>query len=317
MQQILNADTSALCKAGMQIDICIPMYRQDPSELIRDLAGQPTAENTTLTVYDDGSCDPVLTRAVTAALAEYPGRGRLIGQSENRGRAQARNALIEAAAADWLLFLDSDMRVSGQDFLLKYRDAAAHQGRPCCIVGGFGVDMGSVTRANRLHAMQSIRSECVDAAARNLDPGRYVFTSNIFLHRKLYADVPFDGAFTGWGWEDVEWGLRLAETFPVLHIENRALHLGLDEDIALLHKYENSAQNFMRMLERHPDSVKRMPVYRMASRLTYLPALRALTWAMRRAALSQSMTIPGQVRLLALKLFRVSVYAQALNAANA
>lgn len=316
MEQAVAARPVAPCESEARIDICIPMYRHNPSELIRDLARQRSAANTTLTVYDDGSCDPALTQAVTAALAEYPGRAHLIGETTNLGRSQARNALIAAAESDWLLFLDSDMRIPGHDFLTLYRRAAAQQRHPCCIVGGFGVDPDSVTPGNRLHALQSIRSECVDAADRNRDPGRYVFTSNIFLHRKLYAEVPFDSRFNGWGWEDVEWGLRLAQAFPVLHIENRAMHLGLDEDVTLLNKYENSAQNFMRMLESHPDSVKRMPVYRMANHLTHLPALRALIWATRRAALSHNRTIPNRVRLLALKLFRVSVYARALNAAS-
>lgn len=296
------------------VAICIPVFHDDPSSLIAQLSRQRGAEQATLLIYDDGSGAPDLTARITTALEAYPGRKRLITAERNLGRAAARNALIHAAEADWLLFLDGDMRLDHDGFLMAYTEAAARQPGPCCIVGGFGVDRAIVTEATRLHALHSQSSECLDAATRRNDPGRFVFTANIFVHRQIALNAPFNDRFRGWGWEDVDWGLSVAATWPVVHIDNPAIHLGLDEDAVLLRKYEGSGPNFVRMLETHPDSVKRMPLFRIASRAAHLPFLGGLTRAARRAVLMRRPALPLRLRLFALKLFRVFIYAQSLNA---
>jgi hypothetical protein len=33
--------------------------------------------------------------------------------------------------------------------------------------------------------------------------------------------IPFDEAFSGWGWEDTDWGIRATKYFPVRHINIR------------------------------------------------------------------------------------------------
>lgn len=297
------------------LEICIPIYRYDPSDLIHQLARQRGAARAVLRIYDDGSNDPALTERISRALKSFPGMVVLMSVAENLGRAQARNALIAASSADWLLFLDADMKIDADDFLQVYQEAAARQGGgPCCIVGGFGVDLRTVTPATRLHALQSCMSECLNAATRRSEPGRFIFTSNIFLHRQICLAIPFNNGFSGWGWEDVEWGLNIVRHYPVMHIDNAAIHLGLDEDAALLLKYERSGPNFMLMLAQHPESVKRMPVYRFAQSISHFPLISALTWTTRRAVLGGRPLLPARLRLFALKLFRVSIYAQALHA---
>lgn len=302
--------------ANRMVDICIPVFRDDPCELIRQLSRQIQADRTVLHIYDDGSCDPALTGRISAALADYPGRADLMTIPVNLGRAAARNALIQAAQGDWLLFLDGDMRIDGADFVLAYLDAAARQNRPSCIVGGFALDFKQVRPATRLHALQAARSECLDAAMRNSDPGRFVFASNVFLHREIIESIQFNSSYRGWGWEDVDWGLNIARRYPVLHIDNPAVHLGLDDDLTLLRKYAESGPNFMLMLRDHPEDVRRMPLYRYASLSSHLPFLGAMTWSMRQMVIRGRSVLPARLRLLALKLFRVSIYARAIEASR-
>ncbi len=290
--QIFSAVTPVMAEVG-QLDICIPVYRQDPTRLILELARQKSAEDSCLLIYDDGSGDPELTAQISAALQAYPGPSRLLTGIENRGRSGARNALIAAGSADWLLFLDGDMQIISNDFLMAYRAAAARQSLPCCIVGGFDVHRSGGPASTRLHVLQSCRSECLTAAQRNLDPGRFVFTSNIFLHRRICAEIPFDNHFRGWGWEDVEWGLNIARAYPILHIDNAAIHLGLDQDHDLVRKYERSGPNFMLLLAHHPESVKRMQIYRIARLASHLPGLQALTWLSRHVVLTGAPVLPA------------------------
>lgn len=305
---------SSMPVGGGTVAICIPVFHDDPSSLIAQLSRQRGAEQATLLVYDDGSADPDLTARITAALEGFPGHKRLITAERNLGRAAARNALILEAKADWLLFLDGDMRLDHDGFLMSYMEAATLQPGPCCIVGGFGVDGTIVTETTRLHALHSQNSECLNADARRRDPGRFVFTANIFVHRQIALNAPFNDRFRGWGWEDVDWGLGVVSAWPVVHIDNPAIHLGLDEDAVLLRKYEGSGPNFVLMLKTHPESVRRMPLFRIASRVAHLPFLGGLTWASRRAVLMRHPALPLRLRLVALKVFRVSIYAQCLNA---
>ena len=120
--------------------------------------------------------------------------------------------------------------------------------------------------------------------------------------------VPFDDGFKGWGWEDVDWGLNVAKTYPVRHIDNTATHLGLDDTDTLLRKFGNSAQNFARLAQRHPDAVKSMQLYRIARKFRNLPARRFLQGLARFGA--RSATLPDGLRLACLKTYRALAYSR-------
>jgi len=299
---------------GCAIDICIPFYKSDPTELIATLAGQDGAQEAALRIYDDGSDDPAMTARIEAALALFPGRSTLLQADRNRGRAAARNALLNAAESDWILLLDSDTRIDKAGFLSAYRNAARKEGGPCCIVGGSVIDPALITPATALHALQSQVSECLPARVRATDPGRYVFTMNLFLHRTILERIPLDEGFVGWGWEDVDWGLRIAARYPVIHIDNPAVHLGLMTVPEVLRKYRESGPNFVRLLNAHPDAVARMPLYRWARRFAALPGHRRLIPLA--AGCARARVLPMRTRLAALKVCRALIHAAALHDAE-
>ncbi len=299
-------------KAGRRFDICVPVYCYDATPLISALAQLDDAAHIGLCVYDDGSNDPALTEALRAALADYPGPTSLISAPENRGRSAARNALIDAAVAEWLLFLDADMLPDAPDFITRYEKAIATAAGPALIVGGFSLKQVSPDAATRLHAAQSASAECLPAAIRTKRPGAFVFTSNLLVHRDILSKFEFCPEFAGWGWEDVDWGLRVGREFPIIHIDNSATHLGLDTETVLLRKYGSSTGNFARVVARHPEAVKVMPVYRAARALKRLPARGAVIGAARWAASPAGRFLPLAVRLYALKIYRAALYASVL-----
>ncbi|MBK8199178.1 MAG: glycosyltransferase family 2 protein [Acidobacteria bacterium] len=284
--------------------ICIPAYRDNASDLIRALSALPEASRCALLLYDDGSGDPELAREHTDALAVYPGPTRHEVAAENRGRSFARNWLVANAQSDWILLIDADMRPDQQDFLEAYIAALRSAGGPALIAGGFSVDQANPAPDRRLHYAQSRKSDCVDAAVRQSDPGRYVFSSNVLVHRAIFDSVAFDESFSGWGWEDVEWGLRVADAFPVIHIDNTATHMGLETDARLLEKFGNSGANFARLVQRHPDAGARMPLLRAAQRVKGIPLL-----APAARTLAAARFLPDPVRVMALKIYRAAAYA--------
>ncbi len=292
--------------------ICIPTYRDDAAPLIRALSALEDAERAEIVLFDDGSGEPLQTRANVDALGQFPGRYRLVTAARNAGRSNARNRLTALATTDWLLFLDADMLPDDGRFVSRYLTAIREADGPSLIVGGFTLEQTRRTRFTALHYAQSAMSECVSAERRAEDPGRYTFTSNLLVHREIMTLVPFDPAFTGWGWEDVEWGLRVAGRYPVRHIENTASHLGLSLTSQLVKRFETSAENFLLLMARHPEAADRMPLARMTRFFARTPG-NGLTRAVCRFLASDPVgIIPMPARLFGLKSLRAAAYGRAL-----
>lgn len=302
-KQVWRADLPA------SVDICVPFFKDDPTPLIRELARQADAASFRLSLCDDGTADPELTARVQAALAVFPGPAVLHSLAQNTGRANARNVMLQNLLADWVLLLDADMALDKTDFVATYRDAAARVGTPCCLVGGFRVDQADIRPATRLHAAQSLKSECKPASERALDPGRYVYSSSVFVHRMVVEKHLFDPEFQAWGWEDVEWGWRIVRDNPVHHIDNPARHVGLEADAILVAKYAESVDNFCRIKRLYPSEVARMPISRVAALLSYLPFKTVLSKLFK--AITLFGPLPVTLRLYALKFYRASLYAEA------
>ena len=289
------------------LSVLVPTYRDAPARMIAALAGLPGSADTHMILFDDGSGREL--EAECAALEGWPGPASLIVSDANLGRAGARNRLLAHAGTDWVLLLDADMLPDRVDFLQRYLDAIAAADGPMLTAGGFSLEQVEIGPETRLHAAQSERSECLAAAVRAEQPGRYVFTSNILVHREVLAAVGFDEAFTGWGWEDVDWGLRVAARYPVVHIDNTATHLGLDMDVALMRKYGGSGENFARIIERHPEAADEMNLMRAVRLIQRIgPARLLVRWIA--GGVARTRFLPTGLRLFGLKTWRAAVYSK-------
>jgi len=289
--------------------IAVPTYKHNPSALVKALAACDRAEDAQLVIYDDGSGDADLTSRLADLLELWPGKAKLITAAKNAGRAYARNRMAEHSETDWVLLLDADMLPDSSDFLTAYLDIIQSTAKAAIVAGGFSLDQVTPNPSQELHAAQSHASECLSAAERAEHPGRYVFTSNILVHRKILETVAFDNGFAGWGWEDTDWGLRVAKAYPVLHIENTATHTGLDDTESLLEKYGTSGANFARMVNRNPEDAQSMTLTKAARKLAKLPG-RSLIRRVSKAIASS--TLPAPLRLKALKMYRAAAYAEHL-----
>ncbi len=296
--------------AAACISVCVPVYRYDVSALMDAIAACKLSALVEIIFYDDGSGDTDMLTHLMHRAGHTTAAVRIVAGAMNRGRSAARNAATRHARGEWILLLDADMMPDGPRFLEAYFDAVEAAGRPAVIVGGYSLASAPRSSATNLHRWQAITSECFDAATRRTAPGRFVFSSNVLIHRDVLAACPFDEAFAGWGWEDTDWGLRLEKQFPVIHIDNTATHLGLESDAALMAKYARSGPNFARMAIRHPAAVKRMALFRYAQRLGKLPMRKALRTTA--AVLACTRVLPLALRGRALKTWRALVYAEAL-----
>lgn len=308
MSAFVNAAWPA---ARPALSVLMPFLRDDPSDLLARLDAEAPALHggVEIVLLDDGTGDAALTVRLQAQIAAMALPVRLITLAANEGRSKGRNRLAAAARAGSLLFLDSDMRPDTDGFLQTWL-MLVREDAPAVAFGGFSLLQAPDEPRFSVHRSMAAKTECVPAAQRALTPEKYVYTSNLLVRRDVFDSEGFDAAFTGWGWEDVEWAMRVSRRFPVRHIDNPATHMGLDTVEALAGKYEQSAGNFARVVARHPDFVRSYPSYKVARLLKRIPALPRLRPLIRRAAVSGF--LPTAARAFSLRLYRAALYAEAV-----
>ena len=304
-------DSPAWKKAKPAVSVLIPFLRDDPSELLNLLDEEAASVGgaVEIVVLDDGTRDAALTARLTHQIRTMALPVRLLTLTANEGRSIGRNRLASAARGGSLLFLDSDMRPDHRRFLRDWADLAARED-PAVAFGGFSLLQAPTDARFAVHRAIAAKSECVPWMERARQPEKYVYTSNLLVRRDVFEAEGFDPGFTGWGWEDVEWAMRVSRRFRVVHLDNTATHMGLDTVTALAGKYEQSAPNFARMAERHPAIVATYPSYRAARLLKRLPGLTALRQVMRRGA--DTGWLPVAARAFSLRLYRAALYADAV-----
>lgn len=293
------------------VSVLIPFLRDDPAELLGLLDEEAASVDgaVEIVLLDDGTRDTALTKRLTAQIGAMALPVRLITLPANEGRSIGRNRLASAARGGSLLFLDSDMRPDHRRFLRDWADLAARED-PAVAFGGFSLLQAPTDARFAVHRAMAAKSECVPYTERARQPEKYVYTSNLLVRRDVFESEAFDPGFTGWGWEDVEWAMRVSRRFRVVHLDNAATHMGLDTVAALAGKYEQSAPNFARMAERHPAIVAAYPSYKAARLLKRLPGLPKLRRMMRRGA--DATWLPVGARAFSLRLYRAALYADAV-----
>ncbi len=303
-------DNAAWTRAQPVLSVLIPFLRDDPADLLSLLDREPALNGQVeLILLDDGTADLALTARLVAQIDALTLPVRLITLSANEGRSIGRNRLASAARGSSLLFLDSDMRPDHARFLQNWVTLARDQA-PAVAFGGFSLLQAPDEARFAVHRQMAARSDCLPHDQRALQPEKYVFTSNLLVRRDVFDAEAFDPGFSGWGWEDVEWAMRVSRRFPVLHVDNPATHMGLDTVETLAAKYEQSAPNFARVVARHPDFVAAYPSYRVAKQLKRVPGLKTVRPLFKRAA--HLAALPTALRAFSLRLYRAALYAEAI-----
>lgn len=301
-------NTASADGAPRLISILIPFYADDPEPLLLELdrlnAGRRDLE---VVLHDDGEPNPVLNGRLSRRLCRLETPVRLLTSLHNRGRSAGRNLLARQARGEWLLFLDADMAPGDAGFLDRYRDMIAAEGFDAAF-GGYETEWPTDSRF-ALHAALSRTSDQHNAAKRAETGATAVCSSNLLVRRSVMQIVPFDEDYRGWGWEDVDWAVRAARRFALVHRDNPARHGGLQDADTLLAKFREGVANYRRLLERNPE-LGQLPGARAARSLARVPMQRRLRglWA----SFARSNAMPLRVRTAALKLWRASWTAEVM-----
>jgi glycosyltransferase involved in cell wall biosynthesis len=293
------------------LSIASPYFRDDPTAWLTALISDPCAHDVEIVLVDDGTGDIGLDTKVRAAIDAWPGPATLVRFHTNQGRSSARNRAIQAARGSYILFIDADMLPGDAQFLTRYFDAIKKRSS-AIIFGGFTAGHTNIDHDTLLNHALASKGDCKPASDRAVRGPIAVASNNLLVRRDVFGRIPFDDGFKGWGWEDTEWAMRAVFAgYGLTHIDNPAVHVGLDSTNAMLRKYKEAGVNLRRLLDSHPEAGHMMGV-KIASLLKIVPGhalLRPLSAWVARDPLS---LIPISLRGLALKFWRASHAAEAL-----
>ncbi|MGH2399680.1 MAG: glycosyltransferase family 2 protein, partial [bacterium] len=176
------------------VSVVIPTYNQSAllGECLRSLAGQTLARDRyEVLVVDDGSTD-----ATPEVIRRAGAHARGMRLPANRGRSAARNAGVDQARAELIVFIDSDIIVR-PDFLSRHVETHERYG-PGILSRGPVIQIPDVGAASRTRVPRLAASPA------------YLDTANAGVRRATMRQVGmFDEKFPGYGWEDFELGMRL------------------------------------------------------------------------------------------------------------
>lgn len=220
----------------IDLSILLPSYNNVCVSLVQALQRQADALRGKLDkpfryeiiVADDGSTDAACIDAnrVIGDMLHC----RYLRMEQNVGRAQIRNVLISESSGDYVLLIDSDLFLCDDNYLYKYATSTADVVYGGTRIGGEGFAMVD-NEANTEHLKGNLRyiyekkaEPSHRAVFRQLRPNQEISVCNLYARRDIMEAHPFDSRFKAYGYEDVLFGKRLAESgIEVTHIDNPVL----------------------------------------------------------------------------------------------
>lgn len=229
------------------LSILLPSYNNYCLPLVKELQRQASAIEGLqyeVVVADDGGTD-LSVKKQNADINELP-CCRYIIREKNVGRAAIRNFLASQAQYDWLLFLDSDVKIVSEGFLAQYLSAihSLTSSEPTVVDGGITVCGDRKQMRRNLRFWYEYTSQSAHTAdKRSQRPHHHIHTANLLVPRMVMQERGFDERFIRYGYEDVLFGKSLKErNIRVLHVDNPVGLDKFDTNLAFVHKTEEALE---------------------------------------------------------------------------
>lgn len=211
--------------------------------IAKDAAGVFSYE---IIVADDGSTD-CQTKVENRKINTLD-HCRFIERKVNSGRSAIRNFLAKESNKEWLLFIDSDVAIGRDNFVLEYvcRDATE------VICGGvtIGQDDGTLSR-NLRYRYEKAEAHKHTAEARRNNEHKCFRTTNFKIRRDIMLANLFDETITAYGYEDVIFGKRLCEKgIGIDHFDNPVVLADYEDNLRFVEKTEESLRTLFQLKER-------------------------------------------------------------------
>ncbi len=221
-----HIDLSILLPSYNNVCVSLVQVLQRQADALRGRLDKPFRYE--IIVADDGSTDAACIDAnrVIGDMLHC----RYLRMEQNVGRAQIRNVLISESRGDYVLLIDSDLFLCDDNYLYKYATSTADVVYGGTRIGGEGlamVDNEANTenlKGNLRYIYEKKAEPSHRAVFRQLRPNQEISVCNLYARRDIMEAHPFDSRFKAYGYEDVLFGKRLAESgIEVTHIDNPVL----------------------------------------------------------------------------------------------
>lgn len=207
-----------------ELSILIPTYNFVCRRLVECIKRQadlikesfPNSFRYEIIIAEDGSFD-MDTIKENKAIESLENCKHII-YTVNEGRAVIRNKLARLSKFRWLLFIDSDMTIDNESFLLYYLKTSSDT----VIDGGVKIKDDKHFLRNNLRFIYEKSAEHYHTAQmRRKTPYSHFHTANFMILREVMLKFPFDERFKNYGYEDILLGKTLNENnLKISHIEN-------------------------------------------------------------------------------------------------
>jgi glycosyltransferase involved in cell wall biosynthesis len=210
------------------LSIIIPTYRRGPilRECLRRIEKQTAKKKLEVIVVSDGKPDRE-TEALSKETWKVPVTFLSIPKSQ---QGAARNRGVKEAKGENVLFIGDDMLLESDACAIHLR---RHEGAKIAVLSHITWDpaltitpvMRWLERTGWQFGYPSLAPYAHGFIPKRLQH-RYTYTGNISLPTAIAREHPFLEGMTLYGWEDIEWGLRLREAEVPLFYEPdaKALH---------------------------------------------------------------------------------------------
>lgn len=240
------------------ISVLVPVFNHDVAALVQELSSQLSAldQPSEIIVVDDHSTNEYRQRnGSLQGLSNV----QYMELSQNLGRLRIRLHLASLARYGWLLFLDSDSRITSSSFIKNYLQSLDNASG---VVTG-----GRVYQKDPPHDCRLMLHWKYGRTRENIFRQKTGFLTNNFCIRKeLFQQLSFNSPWQGYGHEDTWIGIQLEQLHaPIKIIQNPVLHDGLEPAGIFLQKSLAAVENLPALaFACGPDAVaKHIRLYRM------------------------------------------------------
>ena len=285
------------------LSILIPVKNFDSHLLIKELHAQGEALGIPfeILVAEDGTESGLLHLNHIADI--LPNCRRIVNNC-NIGRAGIRNQLASEAQYTNLIFIDCDAVVEKKDFLASYHTALEKQEVVCGGLYHAAKQPNEQCSLRYRYEKSADKTRC--AAIRSKVPYDKFTSFNFAIKKETFTSILFDTSITKYGYEDVLFGKELERRgVEILHIENRLLHCGLEDNATFLAKTEQSLVTLFEIREK----VGHTPLLNIANKLSrfHLTRLFMKYWHYRRNSYRKNL-LGKSPSLLKFNIYKLGYY---------
>jgi glycosyltransferase involved in cell wall biosynthesis len=230
------------------VSILIPTYNYNIFNLVSNLHKQITklAIEFEIIVIDDCSKNFIEENKQVNKLIFT----KYILLKNNIGRSKIRNLLAKTATYDWLLFLDADVKLISDDFILNYYTQILKEKKEVVIYGGICYTNKKPAVAFVFRWKYGKERESKKRKERIKNPHLSFLSLNFLIHKNIIQKVKFNEEIPNLRHEDTLFSYDLKiNNIEVLHLENEIMHLGLDSFETAIRKENESLDTLLYLLD--------------------------------------------------------------------